>query len=202
MIVVLGAMRTGASLVARMLHNLGVVMGSSQPMPWPGFWQDDYEDMGLAVRIAPAFESGKRPAVIDLQSYIDDRRSKYQRMRKLYGTQIQSYGVRSIFLPFYWEEWLEACSSMHERLRLVICRRDPEAMTESLRRCAEAVVPHYRESWLSSVLAKNEELVKRVEQIATSAPVTCSVEFGSAIPEHLCKELNLAMTAHARDGVR
>lgn len=173
MIVVLGGLRSGSSVVARMLHNLGVLMGGAQAFALPGFWHSDFEDVMLARLTTDAYARGAMPGVKWFESYIGARMQHFATLRGIYPLHIQAYGVKGQLLALYHEQLIRAAGRLHVRLRFVVATREPDAVDASIVRCAAAVRDDLRELWIAQMREMNERIVKAIEPL----PSVCRVRF-------------------------
>lgn len=122
MLTIVGPMRSGTSIVARIANQMGIAMGTSMLMPPAGSLLDpEWEDLALAV---PLFLDPKDMSVTRMYSYIRSRQA----------TQRGLWGFKSPGLAMYWPLWIEALQRANEPMQLVVCERDLDDCTKSLRR--------------------------------------------------------------------
>ncbi len=203
MIVVLGGVRSGSSVVARMLHNLGVVMGSAQAFPLPGMWHDDFEDFAIARGTTEAFTTGRMPKVRWFEEYIDSRLGHCEAMRGLYPEHIQGCGVKGQLLGLYYDQMRRAADRSGTRLRLVVAVREPEDVEASIARVSAEVRADARQAWFEQMCAMNERIVQAINGLESTVRVRFAERKADpkATAERLCARLGLAWRDRALEGV-
>lgn len=128
-IVVTGPMRSGTSVVARMLCQLGVFMGRTMPMPL-GPFDPEYEPAELVAPLAEALANN------DLEGAGEVTRRYLTAMRSLmhdagrYGLQVRAWGLKSPLLAPVLPVIREVLAD--DDMRLVVCSRPLEDLQQAL----------------------------------------------------------------------
>lgn len=200
MIVVLGGLRSGSSVVARILHNLGVWMGHAQAMPLPGFWQDDYEDVALAQSVTTAWATHSQPKVKDVEAYIRHRERAFDVLQRIYPMHVHEVGLKSQLLALYWPSFVRAALRADVHLRVVVTVREPAAADASLVQCAEAVAAPMRADWLAQMRRMNEQIGKALASIQSVARIHCEEPAEQKV-DHLTRRLGIPINGRAMAGV-
>lgn len=68
-VLVVGAPRSGTSMVAQVVNRLGWHVGASVPPPIPPTWRSDFEDFDFSMRLA----RGERPSAPEIGRYLFSR---------------------------------------------------------------------------------------------------------------------------------
>lgn len=135
MLTIVGPMRSGTSLAARLAAEAGVHMGTTMAMPW-GKRRPEYEDMDLANYLHGSVErpDGYRVAYL-LRSYAE-RRSLILERLQLEGEPLVGWGVKNPLLAVFWPAWEDALEALGEPLTVIRVTRHPKEIADTLERAA------------------------------------------------------------------
>lgn len=135
MITIIGPMRSGTSLAAKLACEAGVDMGSLMTMPINGDWPE-YEDWGC-VRLLqnPIFV----PREADFVAYLSSRVERFAALnRALERERPIGMGFKSPLLVPHWEAWCGALKTLGMSQRVVAITRPVELVLLSLERSAKS----------------------------------------------------------------
>lgn len=152
-VIVVGLMRTGTSLVSAQLHKLGIPMGTSMRFPIPGErGQIDYEDIELTDCCLAALKGDIRKARLRLffNRYIKDR-----------SKNNEIWGVKSPFLLPYVEMFKE--ESPHP-VKVILTRRNVDDTFESIQRQTSSSDPIQIQKLLMTYPEPLVDLVVNIEE--------------------------------------
>ncbi len=125
MIVVTGLMRSGTTPLAKMLHQMGVGMGTFTRFPTHNKNAHfEWEDAPLADPLLAMLSDSKEEAHVSqlLGAYVASRRTK------------EPWGVKTPFLLPYMKQLRRVCRDMDEPLAVAITERDYAETLRSLER--------------------------------------------------------------------
>ncbi len=162
MIVVTGLLRSGTSAVAQMLHQGGVLMGTTQLMPVLGGLHE-WEDHPMQHATCQWLLAGPEPEPEErigffteyIQSRSDDFHRKAEQMNP--GVLID-WGVKTPFLAPYLREFEQAAREMQQKVVFVITERAFSDTMKSL----ESRIALYREPLRSHFTEKMQAVQSRI----------------------------------------
>jgi hypothetical protein len=143
--VVLGTLRSGTSLAAGILHNLGIPMGiriddANDPDRWDFPGADEGNPKGYfedAEFINFGFDVLGWPLPDANVSLTDKQREKLAEMISYRSKAGCDWGVKAHAMPWYLNDFLDLCPSR----KIVVCRRDKTQSVASwaaMSKCADA----------------------------------------------------------------
>lgn len=173
LLLVIGRMRSGTSILAQCLHRLGLDMGMCMVLPPPGTdlapeWEDPF---GWLLQPGPP-----------IAEYLDSRLTRWRTWRDANTATLPALGIKSPLLTLGWRAWMAAAKAAQLRPITVLVERDDAGRQASL---AHAT------SYFDRDLAEGVRLVD--ERIAKALPAITPDETASW--EELTVATALAATA-------
>lgn len=156
-IITVGLMRTGTSLIARQLHELGIPQGTQMRFPlMRENSQLDYEDVVFTDRCLAAVKGLIRKSRLRVffNSYIRQRHSM--------GYEI--WGVKSPFLYSYVELFKEEAAKLNEAVKVIVTRRDVVETFESIKRQTDSSEPTQIQQILMTCSEPQADLIVPIEE--------------------------------------
>jgi len=199
MLVITGPLRSGTSPLARMAHQMGILMGESMGMPRPGSDELEYEDYALSFALARHI-AGVRP-IGDTRKffvdYVSERIDHFQRMRGLFGRSIvRGWGVKTPYLLPFYRQWREVLGNFDEKVRVVLCDREPIETYNSLKRSQPP------KGSLEPVYKMQDELYESLPLWSENADVVVSLRDTRSNPGGVARQMARTMGLDLEDEQR
>ena len=170
-IVVSGLMRSGTSALARMLAQMGVVMGESMLMPHAGS-DAEWEDVALSSSLTGHALAGTMPTLDELRAYIVSRRSHHAEVSSALRVH-REWGVKTPMAVLYLDELREAAAAEGEPVTLILTERDLRGTLDSLRRFGSFVHDEHR--YIEMMFGLQSRLVDAREKHADDAALVVDI---------------------------
>jgi hypothetical protein len=182
-VLVSGPMRSGTSLVASMLHHMGVPMALTVLAPQAPRWQFEWEDCDLttaAIRSFPIGETQHKQRVrsdflTELYDFLHRSADVHARIADQWGQPAPlTVGVK---MPLLLNVWDEARAIFGPRLKRVLLHR-PEAATRAS--LAASCVPTMRDAAIKTNGALHELAAKASADLVLDYDLILADPFGAA----------------------
>ena len=165
MIVVTGPMRSGTSAVAKMLHQMGVIMGETQAMV-PVYGMDpEYEDHALASLLSAHAHGTDVDWGRFLPAYFCGRAMHFSGVLSLYG-DVCGWGVKSPMLALIWDQFMDMAP---DPVTVICTQRSGDDTRNSLRVSNDRLLPGLRGmafETLESIQSEIERALPAIEAVS------------------------------------
>lgn len=170
-----GLPRTGTSLMAEVIHNLGIPAAETIYPPFPPTWRAEWEETGLVRLIFP----GNTPTVNDLDEFLKHRWLLAERIFK-----VPHFAIKSCFLLLHRGALEEAASDLGFQVSWVLMEREEEARLKS-----QSFYPWLTEELLSPV---REAIPDRMPDNFTPVQYEELIAHPRSVIEGLCERFGIS----------